>query len=162
MRHRVGSAVERLGWEPQPGEDELERQLRGDLLRVLGTLGNDPEAQERARSLYARYREDETAVDPDVLPALIAIVAAAGGPAEYEQFQERFKSARTPQEEQRYLYALAGFRQPELIRRTLEKTTNGEVRLGRASIHVRFTLDAGVDPQPRASYGVLRANSDGM
>lgn len=41
-------------------------------------------------------------------------------------------------------------------------TTNGEVRLGRASIHVRFTLDAGVDPQPRASYGVLRANSDGM
>jgi puromycin-sensitive aminopeptidase len=140
VRHRVGAAVERLGWEPQPGEDELERQLRGDLLRALGTLGNDPETQERARSLYARYREDESAVDADVLPALIAIVAAAGGDAEYAEFLQRFKSARTPQEEQRYLYALAGFRQPELIRRTLEKTTNGEVRSQDAPFLMRALL----------------------
>jgi puromycin-sensitive aminopeptidase len=140
VRHRVGAAVERLGWEPQPGEDELERQLRGDLLRALGTLGNDPETQERARSLYARYREDESAVDADVLPALIAIVAAAGGDTEYAEFLQRFKSARTPQEEQRYLYALAGFRQPELIRRTLEKTTNGEVRSQDAPFLMRALL----------------------
>ena len=140
VRHRVGPAVERLGWEAQPGEDELERQLRGDLLRTLGTLGGDPEAQERARSLYARYREDETAVDPDVLPALIATVAAAGGESEYEEFLQRFKSARTPQEEQRYLYALAAFRQPDLIRRTLEKTTNGEVRSQDAPFLIRALL----------------------
>src|SRR4029434_9999157 len=99
-----------------------------DLLRVLGTLGTDPETQERSRSLSARYREDETAVDPDVLPALIAIVAAAGADSEYEEFLQRFKSARTPQEEQRYLYALAGFRQPELIRQTLDRSLSGEVR----------------------------------
>jgi puromycin-sensitive aminopeptidase len=140
VRHRLGSAVERLGWEPQPGEGELERQLRGDLLRTLGTLGNDPEVQDRARSLYARYREDETAVDPDVLPALIAIAAAAGGESEYEEFLQRFKSARTPQEEQRYLYALAGFRQPDLIRLTLEKTTNGEVRSQDAPFLMRALL----------------------
>ena len=140
VRHRVGAAVERLGWEPQPDEDELERQLRGDLLRALGTLGNDPETQERARSLYARYREDESAVDADVLPALISIVAAAGGDTEYAEFLQRFKSARTPQEEQRYLYALAGFRQPELIRRTLEKTTNGEVRSQDAPFLMRALL----------------------
>jgi puromycin-sensitive aminopeptidase len=140
VRHRVASAVERLGWEAQPDEGELERQLRGDLLRALGTLGNDGEAQERARSLYARYREDETAVDADVLPALIAIAAAAGGESEYEEFLQRFKSARTPQEEQRYLYALAGFRQPDLIRRTLEKTTNGEVRSQDAPFLMRALL----------------------
>ena len=140
VRHRVGVAVERLGWEAQPGEDELERQLRGDLLRTLGTLGGDPDAQERARSLYARYREDETAVDADVLPALIAIVAAAGGESEYEEFLQRFKSARTPQEEQRYLFALAGFRQPDLIRRTLEKTTSGELRSQDAPFLVRGLL----------------------
>ena len=38
---------------------------------------------------------------------------------EYAEFWERFRAARTPQEEQRYLYALAGFRQPDLVRRTL-------------------------------------------
>jgi puromycin-sensitive aminopeptidase len=140
VRQRVEAPVERLGWEPLPGEDELERQLRGDLLRTLGTLGNDPEAQERARALYARYREDESAVDANVLPALIAIVAAAGGESEYEEFLQRFKAARTPQEEQRYLYALAGFRQPDLLRRTLEKTTNGEVRSQDAPFLMRALL----------------------
>jgi puromycin-sensitive aminopeptidase len=140
LRQRVETAVERLGWEAQPGEDELERQLRGDLLRTLGTLGNDPATQERARALYARYREDEAAVDPDVLPALIAIVAAAGGESEYDEFLQRFKAARSPQEEQRYLYALAAFRPPELIRRTLEKTTNGEVRSQDAPFLMRALL----------------------
>ena len=140
VRQRLEPAVERLGWEPQPGEDELGRQLRGDLLRALGTLGNDGAAQERARAFYARYREDESAVDANVLPALIAIVAAAGGEAEYEEFVQRFKAARTPQEEQRYLYALAGFRQPELLQATLEKTTNGEVRSQDAPFLVRSLL----------------------
>jgi puromycin-sensitive aminopeptidase len=160
VRHRVGSAFERLGWEPQPGEDELERQLRGDLLRVLGTLGNDPETQERSRSLYARYREDETAVDPDVLPALIAIVAAAGADSEYDEFLQRFKSARTPQEEQRYLYALAGFRQPELIRRTLEKTTNGEVRSQDAPFLMRALLVSVHSRGPAWEY--VKANWETM
>src|SRR5678816_1598337 len=105
VRQRVSGVVERLGWEPQPGEDERARQLRADLLRTLGTLGGDGETQDRARSLYARYREDESAVDADVLPAVIAIVATAGGETEYDEFLQRFKAARTPQEEQRYLYA---------------------------------------------------------
>jgi puromycin-sensitive aminopeptidase len=143
VRQRVQAAVERLGWEAQPGETELERQLRADLLRTVGTLGNDPATQERARALYARYREDESAVDPDVLPALIAIVAAAGGETEYDEFLQRFKAARSPQEEQRYLYALAAFRAPELIRRTLEKTTSGEVRSQDAPFLMRALL-AGV------------------
>src|SRR5262249_33180832 len=114
VRHRVGPAVERLGWDPEPGGDELGRQRRGDLPRTPGTLGDDPSIQDRARELYARYQSDERAVDANVLPALIAILAWSGGEEQYDFFLERFKSARTPQEEQRYLYALAGFRQPEL------------------------------------------------
>ena len=44
VRDRVGPAAGRLGWEPRAGEDELTRQLRGDLLRALGVLGDDSEA----------------------------------------------------------------------------------------------------------------------
>src|SRR5258705_2744602 len=160
VRQRVQAAVERLGWEAQPGETELERQLRADLLRTVGTLGNDPATQERARALYARYREDESAVDPDVLPALIAIVAAAGGESEYDEFLQRFKAARSPQEEQRYLYALAAFRQPELIRRTLEKTTSGEVRSQDAPFLMPALL-AGVYSRSLA-WGYVTANCDAM
>jgi puromycin-sensitive aminopeptidase len=140
VRHRLADAAERLGWEPQEDDTELDRQLRGDLLRALGTLGNDEEVQARARLVYARYREDEGSVDANVLPAVIAILAASGGEGEYTEFRDRFKRARTPQEEQRYLYALAGFRQPELLRQTLEMTTNGEVRSQDAPFLIRALL----------------------
>jgi puromycin-sensitive aminopeptidase len=110
------------------------------LLRVIGVLGNDPVTQERARELYGRHRAGEAAVDANVLPALIAIVAASGGEADYAEFWERFRAAGTPQEEQRYLFALAGFRQPDLVRRTLEHTIDGEVRSQDAPFLMRALL----------------------
>ena len=140
VRQRVAPAFERLGWEPEPDESELDRQLRGELLRLLGTLGEDGPTQERARDLYTRHRNDEVAVDPNVLPALISIVAWTGGEEQYSSFLERFKKAGTPQEEQRYLYALAGFRQPELLSRTLDLTISGDVRSQDAPFLVRALL----------------------
>jgi len=140
VRNRVGRMVEQLGWSPAPDESELTRQLRGDLLRVVGTLGNDPAIQATARTVFPRYRDDPSAVDPDVVPALVAILAHAGGEGEYAEFFGAFRAARTPQEEQRYLYALAGFRQPELIEQTLERTINGEVRTQDAPFLVRSLL----------------------
>ena len=140
VRQRVGPAARRLGWEPRPGESELQRQLRGDLLRTLGTLGNDAEIQARARELFGRHRTGESAMDPNVLPAVIATLAFAGGDADYAEFLQRFKNARTPQDEQRYLYALAAFRSPDLLRRTLTLTINGEVRSQDAPFLMRALL----------------------
>jgi puromycin-sensitive aminopeptidase len=140
VRDRLTPAVTALGWTPRAGEDELTRQLRGDLLRALGVLGDDQEIQAAARALYAGHRADERAIDPNVLPAVIAILARAGGEAEYAEFLERFRHARSPQEEQRYLYALAAFRQPELITRTLQHTVDGEIRSQDAPFVVRAVL----------------------
>jgi puromycin-sensitive aminopeptidase len=140
VRDRLLPAAARLGWEPRPGESELTRQLRGDLLRARGTLGEDPEVRAEARRRYARYREDERALDPNVLPAVIATLAASGGEPEYAVFGERFRQARTPQEEQRYLYALAGFRQPALLQQTLDRALSGEIRSQDAPYVVRSLL----------------------
>src|SRR5438093_8112589 len=142
VRQRVEEMTSLLGWERQEGESELDRQLRGDLLRVQGTVGNDELVQARAREIYARAQVDEASVDANVLPAVIAIVAASGGASEYAEFRDRYKRARTPQEEQRYLYALAGFRQPELLKQTLEMTINGEVRSQDAPFLIRGLLQS--------------------
>jgi len=128
VRNLVGPAVAELGWDPREGEDELVRQLRGDLLRALGTLGNDRPTQARAAERYAGWQEDASSIDPNVLPALISILAHVGDAARYEEFLRRFRSATTPQDEQRYLYALAAFQPAELIAQTLERTVNGEIR----------------------------------
>jgi puromycin-sensitive aminopeptidase len=140
VQDRLGQAVARLGFAPLAGESELTRQLRGELLRAVGTLGNDAAFQARARDLYAGYRDNPSAGDPNVLAALIAVLAHSGGETEYTEFLGRFKRAQMPQEEQRYLYSLARFRQPDLLQKTLRLTVNGEVRTQDAPYLVRSLL----------------------
>jgi puromycin-sensitive aminopeptidase len=128
VRQLVAPAVERLGWSPLEGENELIGQLRGGLVGALGTLGEDAPTQARAHELFGRYREDRSAVDRNLLPAVVGIVAHTGGQAEYQEFVQRYRSAPTPQEEQRFLMSLAGFQDRDLLRRTVEKTLTDEVR----------------------------------
>jgi len=160
VRALVGEAVAELGWAPRPGETELTRQLRGDLLRALGTLGNDSTAQARAVELYAAALAEARAVDPNVLPALIAILAHRGDVARYAEFVERFRTAKTPQEEQRYLYALTGFRSRPLIEQTLAKTINGEIRTQDAPFVARALL-MNVDARELA-WSFVKAQWDTM
>jgi puromycin-sensitive aminopeptidase len=149
-----------LGWEPRAGEDELTRQLRGDLVRALGTLGDDPDVQARAAERYAAHASGRAAVDPNVLPALIGVLAHAGDEARYGEFLGRFRAAATPQEEQRYLYALAAFRPAPLVRQTLERTVNGEIRTQDGPFVVRAML-MGVHAR-EAAWDFVKAQWDAM
>jgi puromycin-sensitive aminopeptidase len=128
VRELIAPAVERLGWQPQANENPLVSQLRGNLIGALGTVGDDAAVQTRARELYGQSRRQPGAVDNNLLPALIGIVAHTGSEEDYREFKSSFKAARTPQEEQRYLFALADFRRAELLRETMQMTVNGEVR----------------------------------
>jgi puromycin-sensitive aminopeptidase len=134
VRDRLTPAVVELGWTPRAGESELTGQLRGDLLRALGTVGDDANVQARAAEFAG------SSLDANVFAAVVAILAHVGGAARYEEFAERFRTARTPQDEQRYLLALAGFRQPELVEKTLARTLNGDVRTQDAPFVLRALL----------------------
>ena len=128
VREIVGPAAARLGWSPVPGDDELQGQLRASLLNILGTIGEDPAVQARARELYDAWQQDPAKADRDLQPAFVSILAHSGDAARYQEFKKHFKSARTPQEEQRYLFSLANFRAMPLLQQTMEMTLNGEVR----------------------------------
>jgi puromycin-sensitive aminopeptidase len=142
IRKRIGAAAEAVGWTPAPGEDDLTKQLRGELLAAMGRLGNDTAIQARAAELYAMFRMAPSAVDPNLLPALVSILAFTGDAARYNEFTERYKEATTPQEERRYLFSLAGFRQSALLERTLTKTLNGEVRIQDAPFLVSAVMSS--------------------
>jgi puromycin-sensitive aminopeptidase len=129
-----------LGWEQRSGENDLIRQLRGELLGSLGKLGNDPATQEQALVRYRQYRADAATVDPNIVPALVAILAHTGDEARYEEFSQRYKNAVTPQEERRYLFSLTAFQSPALLGRTLARTTDGEIRTQDAP----FVVSAGL------------------
>ncbi|HEY7044372.1 MAG TPA: M1 family metallopeptidase [Nocardioidaceae bacterium] len=128
VRDLVGPRLEALGWRAEPDEDELTGELRGLLIRALAILGDDAAAQQRAAELFERQLEDASANDPEVAAAVVNVVATTGGPDRYDRFVDCFRTAPTPQEKLRYLYALADFRDEALMARTLEFLVGDEVK----------------------------------
>jgi puromycin-sensitive aminopeptidase len=127
VRSLVRPALDRLGWDPRPEDGELDRELRGDLIRTLGVLGDDPETQAMAREAEALSRT-AGGVDASVAAAAVEVVAFAGGEEAFEAFRARMQDAPTPQEQDRYRYALARFRDPALMERLLALAVSEEVR----------------------------------
>jgi puromycin-sensitive aminopeptidase len=119
-RALVGPVFEDLGWESRPDDSERVRSLRAQLLACLGTVGADPAVKSKCTELHKAFFEQGTELDPELAPAIVATVTVAGGPEEYDAFFARYQNASTPQEELRYLIALAGFTDPALAERTFE------------------------------------------
>ena len=160
VRDRVGPAVAALGWTPKSGESELTKQLRADLLRAIGTLGNDKDIQDRAATLYAESLKQPAAVDPNLLPSLIAILAHVGDAARYEDFLSRFHKAATPQEERRYLYALAAFKPVALLEQTLARALSGEIRTQDGPFIIRLVLSSVYGRE--SAWSFVKTNWDTM
>ncbi len=123
-----GAALNRLGWEPGAGESARDSELRGTLIRALGSGAQDPEAIGKSRELHAKYLEDPSSIDPNVASAVAGVVASNGTADDYAVFMQRFKNASTPQEERRYQTQLGAFPGEAEIANTLKMTMNGEIR----------------------------------
>jgi puromycin-sensitive aminopeptidase len=160
IREIVGPVAARLGWDARAGEDELTRQLRGSVMNVLGTLGEDSAVQAKASELYSEWSRNPATADRDLVPPLINILAYTGDTARYEEFKKNFKSSRTPQEEQRFLFSLAAFRVPELLRQTMTMTLNNEVRTQNAPFLMHSLLG---NPAVRyEAWDFIRQNWEAM
>jgi aminopeptidase N len=67
-------------------------------------------------------------VPPSQVPTAFSLAARNGDAALYEAFLAKRKTARTPSEFYRYQTALSAFRDPALVKRTLEMSLSAEVR----------------------------------
>ena len=121
VRTLVGPALERLGWEDRPGDGDRDRELRGVLIGALANLGGDADASARVAELFQRYCADPSSVEANVAAAVVRATAATGGDrTSSTSILDRFRHGATPQEELRFLYALADVRDPEQMARVLE------------------------------------------
>lgn len=136
VRDLVGPAWDPVGWEPARGEDDRIGELRGVLVRTLALGGNETEAIARCRHLM-----ESESVDPALAAAAIAVVAATGDGADYEEIRQRYENAPTPQLELRYLVALTTFNDPQLMDRTLAAALDGTVRSQDAGFVLRGCLE---------------------
>ena len=80
------------------------------------------------------------ALDPDLASAILEHRGAPrAGTEDFETFLEHYRHPATPQEEMRYLYALAGFADPALAARTFELART-EVRIQNAPFVIQLLL----------------------
>jgi len=133
----LAGIVDRLGWDPHPGEDDRTRQLRGAVLAAAGTLSDDPGVLAEARR---RWADASDASDPAVAAAVVSIVAAHGDAADRDECRRRSDEATTPQDEQRHLRALALFPGPQEVDALLAEVGDGTVRTQDAPFLLRSVL----------------------
>jgi puromycin-sensitive aminopeptidase len=112
----------RLGWEPRPGESTQAAELRGKAISDLGRLGRDP-----AIIAEALARFDAGDVSGDLADAIVAITMQQGRPGDVATADARRKTASTPQDEQRYLFAPSNSPHHDVIMQTFENAF-GEIR----------------------------------
>ncbi|HSL24831.1 MAG TPA: M1 family metallopeptidase [Acidimicrobiia bacterium] len=124
----VTPAFSRLGWDPRPGESDLTRRLRGQLIGALGRLADDPDVIARCRKLVEVIIEDPRVVDPEIARASLFVTADHGGETEYRRFYDQYKTTTAPHEQQRWLLTLAAFDNPDLVVETVTASLDGRIR----------------------------------
>jgi hypothetical protein len=126
----VGPALEQLEWTERPGDTDRERELRGVLIGALATTAGDSPARARVHDLFLSLLADPSSVEANVAAAVIRAAAAGAdaGNGIVDTLIERYRQAGNPQEEQRFLFALAEVSDGEQFARALEFAASPDVR----------------------------------
>jgi puromycin-sensitive aminopeptidase len=135
--------LDKLGWPEVHASADKHRdvdQVRAQLIDVLGTFGNAEDVRARAAAYFEKYQDDKFSVNAELVPAIINIVGYSGGPSTYDHYVEVFKQTSIPQEQDRYMYALANFQSEEMLHRTLEMAVDGTVRSQNAPFLIRAVM----------------------
>jgi aminopeptidase N len=137
----LGPALQDAGWTPSPGEPDEKRELRGLLVTALGNTARDPDVIARSRSLVLAELARPGTTEPTLLNAAVTVAARSGDAALYEKYLARSRAAGNPEEHYRYMYALASFSDPALVRRTLDYILGPEVRSQDAKVFIAAVLN---------------------
>ncbi len=110
-------------------ESQLQKHERGEVLLMLGTLGQDKETINEARALAKQLFSDkgQTTIDSEFIEPVLKIVAYNGNATDYTNIEAFWQQAKTPEREQSAMMALALFQDPVLIQRTLKMALTDKV-----------------------------------
>ena len=128
VRRTLAPTLAELGMSRRPGEPLGVTMLRPDLLEALGDAGRDDTVLDEMERLARAYLADPASVDPELAGTAVKLSAIRGDPALFDLYRSRFESSKVPAERARLLRALAAFRDPALIDRTLDYAMTGPLR----------------------------------
>lgn len=145
VRKLIKEQLSRLGWDPIKGESHFDRLLRPTILG-MAAISKEPSVVKEAMRLFKQMHEPEdvpvdlraakvpmslrgNAIDPDMRGVVYGTAARNGDKATFEKLLEMHKETTSSEEKLNLCAALCGFKQPELIARSLALITSEHVRL---------------------------------
>jgi aminopeptidase N len=133
VRGLLRPLYDELGIAAAASDTDDRRALRAAVIDTLGNVGRDPDvARDAARAIDAA-QSGGAALDPTAADAIVAVAASRGDAHTFEALAAAAAHATSPGEHYRYLYSLAGFTDPALIRRGLEGVLSPDLRAQDAS-----------------------------
>jgi aminopeptidase N len=129
IRERFGPPLAELGLPGDAGDTDERHNRRAELLTLVGVAGNDPDVQRRARELAGRYIADRSSLPGTLVAAVLRVAAVGGDAALYGQYVAQLDGlGNNPEEYYRFFNALPWFRDPALVKRTLDFALSPAVR----------------------------------
>lgn len=129
----IEPTLDRLGWEPAPGDSDLTRQLRGLILGGAGRLARNPRVADRSRDVFEEWLIHPGRIDPEVAEACLYTVAASGDHQTYERLFSLYQENDSPQEKLRLLRSLTFVETHSSVDATLEAVLERSIRTQDAS-----------------------------
>lgn len=122
-RYLFSGVAKRLGWRRKKRDSHDTILLRSLALYQAGRYGEEKIIR-RARELFWGWRP----VHPDLRGAVYSLAAMGGGEREYRELVRRYRLTELQEEKNRLAGAMASFRQPEILRKTLKFALSADVR----------------------------------
>jgi aminopeptidase N/puromycin-sensitive aminopeptidase len=120
--------MDRLGFEPKPGESPETAELRPEVMEVLGAGAHDPRVIAEAHTLAEKYLQDPDSVDATLAPTVLQLAAENGDTSLYNQYLAAMPKMKTPEQFYALGRSINSFTDPELVKRTILYGTSDKVR----------------------------------
>jgi len=152
-RYHLQKIATHLGWESEPDEDYYDSLLRPFVLNAYGSYGHS-DTVETARQLYEDHYFDGQ-IDPDLRFTILNLVAKSETDTA-RLTQGYLKTEKDPEENLRFLMALASFKNDDQITTAMEFLLSPKVRGGNM---VYFFRQLGANQSVvNASWEFFKAN----
>jgi aminopeptidase N len=128
VRSNFGPMLAKIGWTPAANESAEIHTLRGNLIHILGMIGEDPETIRQATSLAQQYLKDPNSVDASIAKDVLGVAARFGNEELFQQYVSAMGRMRSPEQFYNVGGALAEFRDPKIVEKVLELAVSDEIR----------------------------------
>ncbi|HKF22361.1 MAG TPA: M1 family aminopeptidase [Candidatus Angelobacter sp.] len=115
-------------WKPMAGESDDTKELRAALAKILGLLGEDPDAVRESTKLARQYLQDPQSVDATLARVVLRVAARYGDSQLLDDYLAALKRMDQPEQFYNVGGALSDFRGDPLVERVLQVAVSEETR----------------------------------